>query len=125
MKRVILTLGFIGVFSFALASDAQTILKQNGCMACHNIMGMKSAPAFTGVAMRNLRWANYETAKKNIENSIKNGSKGKYMRFADAQMPPFPNLSQKDLDIISSYILSLAKNRGNMGQRGMMGRGMR
>jgi len=124
MKKLIWILGFMGLSSLSFASDAQTILKQNGCMACHNIVGKKAAPAFRGIAMRNLRWGSYESAKKSIENSIKNGSKGKYMNFVNTQMPPFPNMSSKDLDTVSSYILSLAQGRGGMGQKGTK-RGMR
>ena len=118
IKRV-LALGMVGVFSSVFAADAQTLLGQNGCMACHNIMGKKTAPAFMGVARRNLRFEG-ANAKTNIINSIKNGSKGKYRYFQDAQMPPFSNISNGDLDTIADYILSLGNKRGMRGQ-GMRG----
>ena len=127
MKKIVLALGVIGLFSGAFATDAQTLLNQNGCMSCHNVMGRKSAPAFMGVARRNLRQNSYQTAKRNIENSIKNGSQGKYRYFTDTQMPPFANLSSDDLDTIATYILSLKSSRGNGKGRGKGmggGRGM-
>ncbi len=129
MKKAVLALGIIGIFSMVFATDAQTLLNQNGCMACHNIMGQKTAPAFMGVARKNLRRNSYADAKENIINSIKNGSKGKYRYFPDAQMLPFPSISNGDLDTIADYILSLGNKRGMRGQ-GMrggnsnMGRGM-
>ncbi|MFK5881393.1 MAG: cytochrome c [Sulfurospirillum sp.] len=114
MKKIVLVLGVVGLFSMVFAADAQTLLKQNGCMVCHNIMGKKTAPAFMGVARRNIRFEGVN-AKANIINSIKHGSKGKYRYFPDAQMPPFPNISDEDLNTIATYILSLNSNR----QRGM------
>ncbi len=123
MKKIVLFLGVVGVFGSLFAADAQTLLEQNGCMACHNIMGKKTAPAFMGVARRNLRFEG-ANAKANIINSIKNGSKGKYRYFTNTQMPPFPNISATDLDTIATYILSLKPPKGaRRGQGGGMGGG--
>ncbi len=122
MKKIVLALGIVGVFSAIFATDAQTLLNQNGCMACHNIMGKKTAPAFMGVARRNMRFEG-TNAKANIINSIKNGSKGKYRNFTNVQMPPYSNLSDSDLDTMATYILSLNNQRGMRGQGGK--RGMR
>jgi cytochrome c551/c552 len=55
-------------------------------------------------------------------NSIKNGSQGKYRRFANSAMPAFPNLSQSDLSTIADYIL--AQSSKARGHGGGMGRGM-
>ena len=119
MKKIVLSLMLTsGLF----ATDATTILNSNGCMSCHNIMGRKDAPAFMGIARRNIRFEG-ANAKANIINSIKNGSKNRYRNFINTQMPPFSNLSEDDLDTIATYILSLNTQRG-MGGRGMIG-GMR
>ncbi len=128
MKKKVFILWIFGLlFSNAFATDAQTLLNDNGCMACHNIRGQKEAPAFMGVAGRNIRFEG-TNAKANIINSIKNGSKGKYINFQNTQMPPYPNLSESDLNTIADYILSLNQNRcrGRSNGGGMgMGRSMR
>ncbi len=122
MKKIILALGVVGLLSSSsFATDATTILNNNGCMSCHNIMGKKDAPAFMGVARRNMRFEG-TNAKANIINSIKNGSKGTYRNFTNNEMPPYPNLSDSDLNTIADYILTLNNKRGMKGKgKGMMG----
>ena len=122
MKKVLilatLTLGVSSLWG----ADGATLAKENGCMACHQIQGKKSAPAFRGIANRNLRF-NGSNAKAAIIRSIKHGSQGKYPKFAGAQMPPFPQLSAADLNTLADWILSQAR-RGGMGRgRGMGGGG--
>jgi len=125
MKRLamILTLAASSARLLHAADGAQTAEK-NGCMACHAVVGKKNAPAFRGIANRNLRF-NGSNAKTAIINSIKNGSKGKYPKFAGNVMPPFPNLSEDDLNALADWILSQAA-RGGQGMRrgGGMGKGM-
>ena len=94
------------------ANSAEEITKNNGCMACHNIIGKKAAPALKGTARKNLKWYGGD-AKAKIINSIKNGSKGKYRNFADTQMPAFKSLSDKELSVVADWILSLYLNRTN------------
>ena len=131
MKRLIFTIGILGLASSTVfGATATTLLKDNGCMECHNIRGMKKAPAFTGIARRNLRRNSYEVAKGIIIDSIKNGSSGKFPNFSDTKMPAFDYLSNQDLETIADYILSLGsqggrgKGRGRGAGGGGMGRGM-
>ena len=91
--------------SCLFANSAQTILDDNGCLACHAIASKKMAPAFAGIGKRNKRFEG-ANAKTVIMNSIKNGSKGKYRHFANSSMPKFPNLSQKELSTVANFILS-------------------
>jgi len=108
------------------ASDGASIAQKYGCMGCHAIVGKKSAPAFRGVANRNLRF-NGSNAKTSIINSIKNGSKGKYPKFTNSVMPPFPNISDNELNTLADWILSQAGRRGQgqgMGRGQGGGRGM-
>ena len=124
MKRVILlTLALSGLL---FAQTAEEIMKQNGCLNCHAVVGKKKAPAFAGIAMRNKRFEGVR-AKETIMKAIKNGSKGKYPIFSNSQMPAFSHLSQKELATLADYILaqsSKAKGRGKGHGMGM-GRGMR
>ena len=118
MKKVILTT-IILTSSFLLANTGEQIAKQNGCMECHNIMGKKLAPAFMGTAKKNIKWYG-DLAKSKIKESIKNGSKGKYRKFANTEMPAYAHLNDQDLDTIADWILSeYSKNKNlYMNQKG-------
>ena len=120
MKRLISSLALSAIVTTALFAqdDAQTLITKNNCMSCHNIVGMKDAPPFAGIAKRNTRWGG--NAKANIINSIKNGSQGKYRMFSNTQMPSFKNLSDKDLDTLANWVLSQSSNMGGRGRMGMM-----
>lgn len=123
-KKVIIGLGliaFISNSSFAKDS-AEVLISKNGCMACHNVMGMKDAPPFAGIAWRNLRWSN--NPKATIINSIKNGSHGKYPMFSNTKMPSFNNLSKEELNVLATWIISQSSNnmmRCGSGRCGMSG----
>jgi len=105
------------------AQSGETLARQNGCLSCHQIQGQKSAPAFRGVANRNLRF-NGDNAKNAIMKSIREGSKGKYPQFANAQMPSYPNISDADLKTLADWILSQAHRDGGMGHGRGKGGGM-
>ncbi|MEA3331336.1 MAG: c-type cytochrome [Campylobacterota bacterium] len=119
MKKILLVaLATVTVLS---AQSGETLVKENGCMECHNIMGKKLAPAFKGTARKNLKWYGND-AKLKIIDSIKNGSKGKYRNFADTEMPAYGHLADKDLDEISTWILDLYRNNRNMTPANRRGR---
>ncbi|AKF25297.1 hypothetical protein YH65_07765 [Sulfurovum lithotrophicum] len=111
MKKVIVTFGLTAMIATSVfAGDpAQTLIEKNKCMSCHNIMGMKDAPPFAGIAWRNSR-INANTAKATLKNSIKNGSHGKYPMFSNTRMPSFSHLSDKELDTLATWVLSQAQN---------------
>lgn len=102
MKKVIFTALASATILFGVT--AEELVQQNGCMECHNIMGKKAAPAFKGVARKNIQWYG-DKAHANIVASIKNGSTGKYPNFAGAQMPSYSHINQEDLDRIGEWIL--------------------
>ncbi|HIP13349.1 MAG TPA: cytochrome c [Arcobacter sp.] len=108
MRNITLKIGLattliIGTQSIASSTGVQ-LLEQNRCMTCHNIMGKKVAPAFMGTAKKNTKWYG-DKAQEMMIKSIKNGSKGKYKKFADTQMPAYPHISDEDLKTITSWIL--------------------
>ncbi len=93
------------------ASSADQLIKENGCMECHNIMGKKAAPAFMGTAKKNIRWYG-DKAKQNLIKSIKDGSSGKYGNFKHTAMPAYGHLKAEELDTIATWILGeYDKNR--------------
>jgi len=117
-SKSILLIGALITTTSLFAVNGQTLLKQKGCMGCHNIQGQKIGPSFNDVAQKNIM-LNQENAKSVIMNSIKNGIKDKYKNIR-MQMPPFKNLSNSDLDKIASYILSLKQNKTtNMNDEGI------
>ncbi len=101
MKKVVLTLLLASGVVFA---SGEQLAQSNGCLDCHNIMGKKLAPAFMGVARKNIQWFGAD-AKSKIVASIKNGSKGKYRQFSDTEMPAYGHLSSEDVTAIASWIL--------------------
>ena len=117
MKKVIFTSLLVGVSLFA--QNAQELIQENGCLACHAIASKKAAPAFAGIGMRNKRFEG-AGAKGVIMHSIKNGSKGKYPYFSDSAMPAFSNLTQEQLSTLSDYVLAQSAKathcKGEMGQ---------
>jgi len=122
MKKAVLLI--IAVSSMIFASSGAELVKTKGCTACHAVMGTKAAPAFTGIAKKNIRF-NGGNAKSVIISSIKNGSKGKYPNFANSAMPSYASLSDDELNLIADYILEQANNRGiNQGKGRGQGRGM-
>lgn len=122
MKKALLGLTLITAATVSLfaGDSAQVLIEKNKCMSCHNIMGMKDAPPFAGIAHRNSRMGN---AKATIENSIQNGSKGKYPMFSDIQMPAFNKLSKEDLNTLSEWVLSQSSKMMQCGS-GKCGSGM-
>ncbi len=120
MKR--LSIALIGMCTLLSAQSAQQIIEQKGCLGCHAVAMKKNAPAFTGIAKRNLRFEG-ENAKAVIMQSIKNGSKGKYPKFSNAIMPAYPDMSVGELNTVAEYILSQA-SKAKRGGGGAQGRGM-
>ena len=115
MRRVTLALIFIGLIcSSVLAKSAEEILKQNNCMKCHNIRGMKLAPPFSMIVHMNSGWLGLP--ENDIKESIKNGSQGKYPMFSNTSMPAFKNLTDEELDTLMSWI----KSQNQKGMRNNM-----
>jgi cytochrome c551/c552 len=112
----------VNVSLFA-ANSAESLIEQNGCLACHAVASKKAAPAFAGIAMRNKRFEG-ANAKMVIMNSIKDGSSEKYRMFSGSAMPAFSNLSEEDLSTLADYILSQS-SKAKMQGKGRGKRGMR
>ena len=121
MKKIILTVLVTNGLLFA--NNGEQLIKNNGCMECHNIMGKKLAPAFMGTARKNISWFG-DGAKLKIVESIKNGSKGKYRKFSDTKMPAFSHLTDEELNSIADWILKeYDKNKKLHHNKSKQGRG--
>ncbi len=82
------------------AEEAQALLNQKGCLACHDINAKKVGPAFKEVAAK---YAGQADAVATLVNSITKGSTGKW---GSIPMPPQP-LKQEEAQKVASWILTL------------------
>jgi len=81
--------------------DFETLLRNNGCSACHAIDRKVVGPAFRDVAAKYRRQSN---AEQRLIESVKNGSEG---LWGDVPMPPNSSVADEDLHGIVKKILSL------------------
>lgn len=85
---------------WALAADAQAVLKDNGCLSCHAKDEKIVGPAFLSIADK---YRNDKDAVVTLVQSIQNGSKGKWGRVP---MPAHRGMSQDDLKTVATHILA-------------------
>jgi len=82
----------------ALTPGEKLALKYK-CLGCHKVNRKIVGPAFTDIAKR------YMNSKDKMIYSIKNGSKEKWKSSNGAVMPPFNSIDDKELEILSEWIL--------------------
>jgi cytochrome c len=71
------------------------------CLGCHRVDKKIIGPSFKDIAKK------YSHAKKDeIIKSIQNGSKSKWKNSNGAIMPPFKDIEDEDLEILSNWILT-------------------
>lgn len=83
----------------------EKLLRQNGCFNCHDKESKKVGPSFKTIAKKNAN-----TPIKEIAQSIKKGSKGKYEGFR-ISMPPFPKISENDRIIMIKRMFETTKKK--------------
>jgi len=81
----------------------ERVLEQQKCNNCHDIKKDKVAPSFEMIASKYT-----QKDRETLINSIKNGTKGKW-KGKVLPMPPFKNMSDKDISGMVDWILSLKK----------------
>jgi len=84
--------------AFNELSDGEKIALKNNCLTCHRIDKNIVGPSFQEIANT------YKNNIKTIKDSIRNGSKKKWVSSKGAMMPAFKKLSEKDLKILSEWI---------------------
>ncbi len=80
-------------------SPAKKIAISYRCLGCHDTNKKKVGPSFIDIASK------YKNSKKELISSIKNGSKENWKSSNGAIMPPFKQISDKDLNLLSEWIL--------------------
>ena len=83
----------------ALPAGKKLALKYK-CLGCHRVDKKIIGPSFKDIAKK------YPNAKEEIIKSIQNGSRNKWSSSHGAIMPPFKNIDQKELEILSEWILN-------------------
>ena len=81
--------------------NLDTLLRRNGCTACHAIDRKVVGPAFRDVAAK---YRQQNGAEQRLVNSTKNGSEGVW---GNIPMPPNSAMDDQDLHFIVKQILSL------------------
>lgn len=82
----------------SLSIGKKTALKYK-CLGCHREDKKIVGPSFRDIAKR------YSLSKEQIEASIKSGSKAKWKNSNSAVMPPFKQIDDEELKVLSEWIL--------------------
>lgn len=90
----------ISATGLAQASDAETLLKESGCLSCHAKAEKIVGPAFLSIADK---YRGDKDAVASLVQSIQNGSKGKWGRIP---MPAHSSISQDDLKTLARHVLA-------------------
>ncbi|MDO5058055.1 MAG: c-type cytochrome [Lautropia sp.] len=80
-------------------ADAQALLEENACTACHQVDKKVVGPAFRDVAGR---YAGQADALQQLMAHIRDGGSG---RWGAVPMPPQPDISQADLETLARWVL--------------------
>jgi len=85
--------------AFNKLSYGEKIALKNNCLTCHRVDKNIVGPSF--VEISNTYKGNMQT----IKDSIRNGSKKKWVSSKGVMMPAFKNITKKDLEILVEWIL--------------------
>lgn len=85
--------------------DAETLLKDTGCLKCHSVDKPGFGPSYHDVAQR---YKNKENARADLIKSVRDGSKGKWTELTGgAPMPPHSaRLSAAEIERLVDWILA-------------------
>ncbi len=85
------------------SSDVATLVKDNRCLACHQVNKKRVGPSFKAIAER---YSTLESSEQVLLNSIMTGSRG---RWGAVPMPAQTQVSTEDAKRIAQWILSLVE----------------
>ena len=107
MKKIIVTTLLLSAIVYG--STGEEIAKKAGCLHCHVMDRRSIAPAFLGIVRHNIR-LNPKNARAKMIHAIKYGSHGEYRHYVSKIMPAHPNLSDKEINTLVSWMLDSYKN---------------
>ena len=85
----------------ALAQDAQQLLRDKGCLACHAVDNKVVGPAYKDVAKK---YRSRKDAEGYLVKKVREGSTGDWGQIP---MPPNTTVSEAEAHTLAKYILSL------------------
>jgi cytochrome c len=85
----------------ALAQDAQSLLKDKACLACHSVDNKVVGPAYKDVAKK---YRSRKDAEGYLVKKIREGSNGVW---GQVPMPPNTTVSEAEAHTLAKYVLSL------------------
>jgi cytochrome c len=89
----------------------ESLVKDKVCLGCHQVDSPRVGPPFTAVAQR---YGGQPDAENYLANSIRNG--GRY-RWGKLSMAAQPQVSPEEAHEIARWILSLAPQKKQAGQK--------
>ncbi len=87
------------ISAFNALSDGEKVALKYKCLGCHKVNKKVVGPAFIDIATK------YQNSKEKMIESIKNGSKNSWESSNGAVMPPFKQISETELKVLSDWIL--------------------
>lgn len=85
-------------------SDAKAALTNNNCLSCHGLAQKVVGPGFSEIAAK---YQGVADAEATLRRHIREGGSG---RWGQVPMPPQPDLSEADLQLIVDWLLAGAKS---------------
>lgn len=85
----------------ALAADAQQLLKEKNCLACHTVDKKLVGPAYKDVAAK---YKSRKDAEAYLESKIRAGSNGVW---GPIPMPPNATVSADDAKTLAKFVLGV------------------
>jgi cytochrome c len=103
MKPLVLSVAAAAVLSSgaALAADAQQLLKEKACLACHTVDKKLVGPAYKEVAAK---YKSRKDAEAYLAKKIKEGSTGVW---GPVPMPPNGTVADDEAKTLAKYILTV------------------
>ncbi|NPA33171.1 MAG: c-type cytochrome [Aquificae bacterium] len=98
---------------FSQAGEVEKLLKEKGCLSCHDVQKPKIGPPFSVIAKE---YKGKEGAVETLVKSVRNGSVGKWQGLSKkygikvtAFYMPRQNVSEEEAKKIAEWILSLGE----------------
>jgi len=103
MKSLVLSAAAVVTFASSplLAADAQQLLKEKGCLACHTADKKLVGPSYKEVAAK---YKSRKDAEAYLVKKIKEGSTGVW---GPVPMPPNGTVGDVDAKTLAKYILTV------------------
>ena len=87
------------IAAFNALTPGEKLALKHKCLGCHKVNKKIVGPSFIDIAKK------YKGSKNKIIQTIKNGSKNSWKSSNGAVMPPFKQINEEELEVLSSWIL--------------------